>query len=272
MIPGAAFLGGCIANALNEFQSSAVVSPDFDVHKSYIIAILPPDYTSSKPLNNKLQVLYESQGDEDLRADEVFIDGQSAGSVDWVDNSFTKLNISPGYHTVSVAEFMGDTIASGRFHINDGEQLVLKVSAQGVYEVSRTRFQTDSGQDLRGYLLNYLTKEAMAAGLTPVERSKIDAVLKEQEFSYSGVVDPSRAVQLGKLLGAEMVLVCQASESFDYDFGNYLITLWGRMIDVSTGQVVYAVRARSLGFTREYAIEQASSNFFKALRQAKSSK
>ncbi|MCK7503642.1 MAG: CsgG/HfaB family protein [Desulfobacterales bacterium] len=42
---------------------------------------------------------------------------------------------------------------------------------------------------------------------TVVDRSAVDQILREQEFSYSGVVDQATAVQLGRLLGAEAVMM-----------------------------------------------------------------
>jgi hypothetical protein len=42
--------------------------------------------------------------------------------------------------------------------------------------------------------------------LVVVDRSRVDEVLKEQEFGYSGVVDPQSAVRLGKLLGASAIM------------------------------------------------------------------
>ncbi len=36
-----------------------------------------------------------------------------------------------------------------------------------------------------------------------IERSRIDALLAEQEIGQSGVIDPPKAIEAGKLLGAE---------------------------------------------------------------------
>ena len=40
-----------------------------------------------------------------------------------------------------------------------------------------------------------------------VERNRIDAILKEQNFQYSGLVDDRTAAEIGKFLGAKVIII-----------------------------------------------------------------
>lgn len=44
-------------------------------------------------------------------------------------------------------------------------------------------------------------------GLTVLERQRIDALLVETQFGLSGLVDPEKAIKLGKMLGANLVVM-----------------------------------------------------------------
>lgn len=79
---------------------------------------------------------------------------------------------------------------------------------------------------------------------TLVDRSIVDQLLTEQEFSYSGVVDQATAVQLGKLLGAEAVMTINIGQithdSFwDDEPAQRDATLHLKIISVETSEVLY---------------------------------
>ncbi|MCK5732881.1 MAG: hypothetical protein KAI38_01760, partial [Candidatus Latescibacteria bacterium] len=62
-----------------------------------------------------------------------------------------------------------------------------------------------------------------------VERALLNKIIEEQRFQLSDLVDPSRAVELGKLLGADLILtgsVVKIGTSY---------TINARFIDVKTG-------------------------------------
>ncbi|MCK5527752.1 MAG: hypothetical protein KAJ05_11430 [Candidatus Latescibacteria bacterium] len=70
-----------------------------------------------------------------------------------------------------------------------------------------------------------------------VERALLNKIIEEQRFQLSDLVDPSRAVELGKLLGADLILtgsVVKIGTSY---------TINARFIDVKTGM---AKRAESI--------------------------
>jgi len=77
-----------------------------------------------------------------------------------------------------------------------------------------------------------------------IDRAFVDELLSEQEFSYSGVVDQSTAVQLGRLLGAEAVMTISigtiAHDSFwDDEPAQRDADLHVKIISVETSEVLY---------------------------------
>ncbi len=79
---------------------------------------------------------------------------------------------------------------------------------------------------------------------TLVDRSVVDQLLSEQEFSYSGVADQVTAVQLGKLLGAEAVMTITIGQithdSFwDDEPAQRDASLHVKIISVETSEVLY---------------------------------
>ena len=79
--------------------------------------------------------------------------------------------------------------------------------------------------------------ESLTTGLTQVEsirlieRSMIESVLKEQKRSKSDLFDPETAVELGRLLGANKVLVGS------YQVLSEKILVNARIVDVATGEI-----------------------------------
>ena len=80
-------------------------------------------------------------------------------------------------------------------------------------------------------LTQRLTSEIIVIGkFTVVERSEMKRLLNEQKFQYSGCVDVSCAVEIGKLLGAKSMIVGSVSK-----LGN-TYSIDSRLIDVKTGE------------------------------------
>jgi len=65
-----------------------------------------------------------------------------------------------------------------------------------------------------------------------ITRSEIAAIMKEQKFQYSGMVDDSTAASLGKLLGAQAIIVG------DIAGADYTRRLVFRCLDVETGKIL----------------------------------
>lgn len=69
-----------------------------------------------------------------------------------------------------------------------------------------------------------------------IDRSQFQNVLKEQSIQQSGLIDSEKAVKLGKLLGAEILVI----GAIQTDGNNYRIT--ARLTEVETGRIIKAVQ------------------------------
>jgi tetratricopeptide (TPR) repeat protein len=69
-----------------------------------------------------------------------------------------------------------------------------------------------------------------------IDRSQLEAIMKEQAFQNSGFIDSDTAVKLGKLMGAEMLVIGSIQSEED----NYRIS--ARLTDVETGKILKAVQ------------------------------
>lgn len=88
---------------------------------------------------------------------------------------------------------------------------------------------------LGGPLAGMLVADLMQVeGLTLVERSQLDALLAEIELSGSGYLDPSTAVEAGRLSGAEQVVIGS------YSVVDGLFLLEARRVEVASGEVLEA--------------------------------
>jgi hypothetical protein len=95
----------------------------------------------------------------------------------------------------------------------------------------------------------------------PVERTRIDAVLKEQEFGASGIVDPSTAAKLGKVLGADAVMLVTVASSkhnaFFDDPNEREVEMYVKVISSTTAEVLYYGRGEGTSFEGELDALQA---------------
>ena len=85
------------------------------------------------------------------------------------------------------------------------------------------------------------------------ERIKLDAILKEQDFqAYSGRVDPSTAVEIGKMLGVDLIVTGNVTSIVYKKSGGIQIgplslkkssatvTVTVRAINVTTGEIIFS--------------------------------
>lgn len=86
-------------------------------------------------------------------------------------------------------------------------------------------------------------------GLQVVERDRLQEVLEEQELSNSEKFDPSTAAEVGKLLGAEKILIGSYFEMMGQ------LRIDARTIDVETGEILHSegLEGKKDGF---FALEQ----------------
>jgi len=85
------------------------------------------------------------------------------------------------------------------------------------------------------------------------ERNKLDAILEEQDFQvYSGRVDPSTAVKIGKMLGVDLIVTGSVTDIVYQKSGGIKlgpvslkkssasVTMMIRGINVTTGEIVFS--------------------------------
>ncbi|HXV91554.1 MAG TPA: CsgG/HfaB family protein [Gemmatimonadales bacterium] len=97
-----------------------------------------------------------------------------------------------------------------------------------------------------------ITALVKAGRFTVVERERVADLRREQEFQQGGMVDPATAVQVGKLLGAELVvhgLVTKATEQrldkFSYDVVRIEVAVDVRAVHTGSGQIVISRTAEA---------------------------
>ena len=100
---------------------------------------------------------------------------------------------------------------------------------------------------LAGMLISDLSNVKM---IDIVERDRIEEILKEQNLQSKNIVDQNSIVDIGKLLGAEIILTGAYFEMF----GSFRID--ARFIDVKTGEVL-----------KSEGVDGQTSNFFKLQKQ-----
>ncbi len=74
------------------------------------------------------------------------------------------------------------------------------------------------------------------SGFSLVERGQIDKVLKELKIQDTALVDPNTAAKIGKLSGADMMLLGEITDS------DSLVVINARLMDTATGRSVAAER------------------------------
>lgn len=107
----------------------------------------------------------------------------------------------------------------------------------------------------------FITELVKSGKFRVVEREHINAILEEKGLVLSGDIDPSTAMEIGKLLGAEYLLAGAVTE-YGYDETDvhtpgirrlpgvsvgkktFTAAINARIFDVSTGEIVWADEAR----------------------------
>ncbi|MDG4595428.1 MAG: FlgO family outer membrane protein [Candidatus Contendobacter sp.] len=110
-----------------------------------------------------------------------------------------------------------------------GDQKGRLVVTPFTYNNNPTEFSINLQEKLITALVN--------KGIKVVERSQLERVLKEQQLSYSGLVDLSSAQQIGKLLGAGGIVLGTIT-----DQGN-AVAVNSRLVEVGTADIVAAAEA-----------------------------
>jgi len=98
----------------------------------------------------------------------------------------------------------------------------------------------DKSLDSTGAILSELISAQMSTykGFKIVERQRLEEVLGELKLAQTGIIDQSTAIQIGKMLGANVM----ALGSFSKLGKKVLVTM--RLVKVETGEIVGGVTER----------------------------
>ncbi|MEO0143644.1 MAG: CsgG/HfaB family protein [candidate division WOR-3 bacterium] len=122
--------------------------------------------------------------------------------------------------------------------------------------------------DLRKVYEAFYLELSRIKNFTIVEREKVEEILKELNFQYSGLVDISTAKEFGKLTGADLIAsyeVISAKQEMD-GFREIVISI--KIINVQTGEIAYIGRGRGEGYDDKITIiDMAVSNSLHTLKQ-----
>ena len=114
-----------------------------------------------------------------------------------------------------------------------------------------TELDDNTGKDLGVGLTELLTTKLSQSKLFRlVERKNLKKLLKEQALSLSGILEPQSAIEVGKLSGADILLVGSITKLGT----NYLINL--RLIETKTGTIMLADKIEIEGRILEPAIKE----------------
>lgn len=109
-----------------------------------------------------------------------------------------------------------------------------------------------------------------------VERSRIAAVLDEQDFGASGRVDPSHAVEIGRLLGAQVLVFgsvsrFEMSSGAGISIGGFALSgtrgraaLTGRIVDATTGVILGSVEGEGEATGTSFSVRNFEGISFQA--------
>ncbi len=96
----------------------------------------------------------------------------------------------------------------------------------------------DGGKVIAGMLATELNQ---MDDLQIFERSSLEKLMEEQKLQYAGVVDEATAVQLGKLVGADAVMMGDVTDYLSWSntgVTGSTISFTARMIDIESSQLL----------------------------------
>jgi curli biogenesis system outer membrane secretion channel CsgG len=141
---------------------------------------------------------------------------------------------------------------------------VLSFEYEGVRSTAAAALNAD--QDIGAGIADLVIQELIAGGhFAMVERTRLDAVLKEQNFSNSDRADPTTAARIGRVLGVAAIVVgsvtqfaVQETTGGGGSLGRFtrgvlngvqrnnskaVVAVHARLVDTSTGEILTAATA-----------------------------
>ncbi|AFM11635.1 CsgG/HfaB family protein [Turneriella parva] len=106
-----------------------------------------------------------------------------------------------------------------------------------------------------------LIHEFLRLGYDVVERTELERLVKEQKLGASGFVDPNKAVEIGKLAGADSIVIGSgALAEKEKDVLKYFVI---KIVDLKSGSVVVTASLRN-----EESIKNAIGDLSAALKRS----
>jgi curli biogenesis system outer membrane secretion channel CsgG len=146
--------------------------------------------------------------------------------------------------------------------------LFTAATANAAYTISVETFRNTTNRDVPvDAIMEMMTTELTNSGLFQVvERSRLDVIGREQRLGEEGLLDPKTAPQTGRLAGAQYMMTGAVTKytmtdalgggvlgGGDSRTGGLInsntawVTLDARVVDTTTGAIVYAGRAEGAG-------------------------
>jgi len=89
------------------------------------------------------------------------------------------------------------------------------------------------GQGGQNYVADQIAIQLLQKGYEPIERSQVQALLKEQKFEASAATTKEGAIEVGRLLNVDAVMMVNIME-----YGSR-IELTAKMVDPESGKIVW---------------------------------
>ncbi len=92
----------------------------------------------------------------------------------------------------------------------------------------------DGSQAARDQVASMFNQALLRLGYSPIERSQIESVLDEQDFSRSEITSASGAAQAGRILNVDSVVIVNLPEFQDN------MSMSAQMVDVADGTILWS--------------------------------
>jgi hypothetical protein len=115
-----------------------------------------------------------------------------------------------------------ESYALAGYDFNKAKQIAV-VEVKGVY-----------GEGTKGKFMDMFNMELLKRGYAPVDRARVQTLLKEQQFQNSGVTSNENAAKAGKLLNIPVVMVVNVPK-----YSGDKMDLTATMVEVETSQIIW---------------------------------
>lgn len=130
-----------------------------------------------------------------------------------------------------------------------------------LYFQNSSLFQKEEMEALsKGLADMFITELSKVEQLKVIERNRLQSLIEEMSLGQSGVVDTETAQQVGKLLGAHMLLL----GSYVNNFGNKM-RIDARLVEVETGKTIKAEEITGKTADLFEMVQKLATKFIKGL-------